>query len=72
MGPGPDLVAKLGSPDDAIAAALDLSAPPPKPLDLAAPTSYLEARNVRQIVQPIAWWFEQMRANARPIEERLV
>jgi uncharacterized protein (DUF1800 family) len=72
MGPNPDLVAKLQSPDEAIAATLDLTAPAPSPLNFPAPTDYQAAKNVRAIATPIAWWFDQMRTNPRHIEERLV
>jgi uncharacterized protein (DUF1800 family) len=72
MGSHPELVAKLGSTGDAVTRALDLSAPAPPPLDFPPPTDFYEARQVRQIVEPIAWWLEQMRANPRLVEERLV
>jgi uncharacterized protein (DUF1800 family) len=72
MGIHPELVGKLGSTGDAVTRALDLSAPAPRPLDLPPPTDFYEARQIRQIVEPIAWWLEQMRTSPRLVEERLV
>jgi uncharacterized protein (DUF1800 family) len=72
MGVHPELVGKLGSTGDAVTRALDLSAPAPEPLDFPPPTDFYEARQIRQIVEPIAWWLEQMRSSPRLIEERLV
>jgi uncharacterized protein (DUF1800 family) len=72
MGPNPDLLAKVEHPDEAVAAALDQSAPPPTPPDLPPPADYQTARNVAGIAPPIAWWFDQMRASPRLVDERLV
>lgn len=71
MGAHPDVVAGLSSTDDAIARALDLSAPAPTLPPMTPPTSYKDAK-VLDIVSTIAWWIEQMRASPRLIEERLV
>jgi uncharacterized protein (DUF1800 family) len=72
MGVHPDLVEKLGSVDEAIDRALDLSAPAPAPLDFPPPADFYEARQIQQIAQPIAWWLRQMQSSPRLIEERLV
>src|SRR5690348_2165670 len=72
MGVYPELVGKLGSTGDAVTRALDLSAPAPPPLDLPPPTDFYEARQIRQIVEPITWWLDQMRTSPRLVEERLV
>ncbi len=71
MGVHPDLLADLDSTEDAIARALDLSAPAPTLLALDPPSGYDDNR-VADIVSTIAWWIEQMRTSPRLIEERLV
>ena len=70
MGVHPDRLGALSDTDAAIAAALDLSAPPPAPLDVPALTDYRQQR-VTDISGPIVWWAEQMRSGNRMIEERL-
>ncbi len=72
MGVHPDAVTHLSGTDAAISHALDLSAPAPAPLDFPPPADYLAGREIRQIVQPIGWWLEQMRTSPRLVEERLV
>jgi uncharacterized protein (DUF1800 family) len=72
LGAHPNLVAQARTPDDAVALALDLSAPPTQPPVVAAPTSLDEARRPKAIVPFIQWWIEQMRSSPRLIEERLV
>jgi uncharacterized protein (DUF1800 family) len=71
MGVHPDVVAALADPDAAVAAALDLSAPPAPPYELAPPADVRE-RRISEIAGPITWWVEQMRASPRLVEERLV
>ena len=71
MGAHPDLVADLDSTDDAIARALDLSAPAPTLPPMTPPDSYKDNR-VLDIASTIAWWIEQMRTSPRLVEERLV
>jgi len=75
MGVHPESVTHLAgtaSIGDAISHALDLSAPAPAPLDFPPPADFLAGREIRQIVQPIGWWLQQMRTSPRLVEERLV
>src|SRR5689334_6290609 len=72
MGVHPEAVDELGTTGDAVTRALDLSAPAPVPLPFPPPTDFSEARQIRQIVEPIAWWLDRMRSSPRLIEERLV
>src|SRR6516162_258855 len=72
MGVHPELVERLGSGADAVHRALDLSHRAAPPLDLPPPADFVSGREVRQIVEPIAWWLEQMRSSPRLVEERLV
>ncbi len=72
MGPQPDRLEKLRSTDDALEAALDLSAPTAPPLVMAAPTDVDAANNVGAITPAISWWIDRMRSGQRLIEERLV
>ena len=71
MGAHPDLVAELGSVEDAMARALDLSAPAPVPPPMDPPSGY-DNKRVLEIATTIGWWIEQMRTSPRLIEERLV
>ncbi len=70
MGVHPDRLAELPDSDAAIAAALDLSAPPAPPLDFPAPADYRQQRPT-ELAGPISWWLDQMRSSPRLIEERL-
>jgi uncharacterized protein (DUF1800 family) len=72
MGPQPDLVADLRTTDDAIARALDLSAPVAALPTIDVPADYEAGRDINQIALPIAWWIGQMQQSPRLIEERLV
>ncbi|HZR13809.1 MAG TPA: DUF1800 domain-containing protein [Acidimicrobiia bacterium] len=72
VGAHPDVVGALRTTDDAIARALDLSAPAAPPPTLAPPATEEESRRVAAITEPLAWWIGRMRADSRLIEERLV
>ena len=72
MGPQPDLVADTRSADDAIARALDLTAPAATPPVIEAPVDEEAARQIGQIGPSIAWWVGQMQQSPRLVEERLV
>lgn len=71
MGVHPDRLDGLADTDAAIAAALDLSAAPAPPLEMAVPTDY---RNPQpgEIAGAISWWTARMATSARLVEERLV
>ncbi|MGZ8763562.1 MAG: DUF1800 domain-containing protein [Acidimicrobiia bacterium] len=70
MGPHPDLLADLATPDDAMEAALDLSVPPAPAIEVPQPSG--DMPDVSEIIPPIVWWLERMRTSERLIEERLV
>jgi uncharacterized protein (DUF1800 family) len=72
LGAHPNVVAQAQTPRDAVALALDLSAPPARPPVIVVPTSLDEARQQAGIVPFVQWWIEQMRTSPRLIEERLV
>ncbi len=72
MGPHAALAADLDGPATAIAAALDLSSPPPAPPVIDPPTDRDAARNDDYVQTAFRFWFEQMAASPRLIEERLV
>ncbi len=72
LGGHPSLVADLRSTDDAIAMALNLSTPTQAPHALPAPAGLEDARNPRQIIDPIAWWVEAAVQPERMIEDRLI
>lgn len=72
MGAQPDLVARAGSVDEAIARCLDLSAPVPTPYDLPVALTRDEAEDVARIREPFRWWFDRMAGRRRLVEERLV
>lgn len=72
MGPQPDLVAETRTADEAIARALDLSAPAAVPPAIVPPADEDAGRQVGQITAPIAWWVGQMQQSPRLVEERLV
>lgn len=71
MGPQPDLVASTRTPADAIARALDLSAPAATPAAFMPPTDFDAARDFTQILPVLAWWIGRMQDSPRLIEERL-
>jgi uncharacterized protein (DUF1800 family) len=73
MAPQPDLAASLPSAPDAIARALDLSAPLPAPAALPPSTDAMpNVRNeVVRLFDAYAWWFGRMASTDRMIEERL-
>lgn len=68
----PDLASAAETPDDAIAAALDLTAPAGTPPTLPPPADEEEATSPARLAGPFEWWFEQMVSGRRLIEERLV
>ncbi len=72
MGVQPETLATVRDVDGARAAALDLAGAPPTPLDVPAPASFRDAKDVTAIAEPIAWWVRQMASGHRMIEERLV
>lgn len=72
MGAEPDVAAGARSVDDALAHALDRSAPVSAPPVLAAPADEEAARDATRLRAQFAWWLERMVAGERPIEERLV
>lgn len=67
----PEIVATAASIDDAISATLDLSAPTPEPTGLIAPVDRDDARSPEQREAPYRYWFTQMIAGPRRIEERM-
>jgi len=71
MGVHPDRLDALADTDAAIAAALDLTAPPAPPLELPVPTDYRNQRT-GEIATAIGWWAGQMATSSRLVEERLV
>ncbi len=72
MGPHPDLAARISDPDEAIARALDLSAPAPTPPTMEVPYDRDDARDPAQIADVLRWWISQMVNTASPIVERLL
>jgi uncharacterized protein (DUF1800 family) len=71
MGAHPDVVASLGSVDEAKARVLDLSAPAVSVPRSQPPAVYDDVR-AADIASTIAWWAGQMTTSPRLIEERLV
>jgi uncharacterized protein (DUF1800 family) len=71
MGAHPDLVNAARTADDAIAAALDLSAPAAAPYTLAAPADPEEATEPGRLGPAIGWWIGEMANSRRLVEERL-
>ena len=71
VGAHPDLLAELNGPEDAIATALDLSAPPVPPPEVAIPVSVEEALEPGQLRDGISFWVDRMASGTRLIEERL-
>ncbi len=72
MGASAGLAASLAGPDDAIAAALDLTAPPAEPPDMEPPPDRESARNDRDVETAFRFWLGQMAGSPRLVEERLV
>lgn len=71
MGANPQLVGDLAGPDEAIAAALDLSSPVVAPPSVPAPADLDEAREL-QLGDQLGWWLGRMGSGERLIEERMV
>lgn len=71
MGANPQLVGNLAGPDEAIAAALDLSSSTVPPPPVPTPTDLDEAREQR-LGDQLGWWLGRMASGERLIEERLV
>ncbi len=67
----PRIVDAAATVDDAIAAALDLSAPAPPPPHLDPPRDGEEARGPDQAETPYRYWLGNLVAGPRRIEERL-
>lgn len=72
FGVEPGIVETATSVDEAVTASLDLSRPAPEPPVLDPPTDRDDERSREQRETPYRFWFEQMVAGPRRIEERLV
>ncbi len=72
MGASAELAASLAGPDEAIAAALDLSGPAAEPPELAPPSDRESARNDADVEAASRFWLGRMAASPRLVEERLV
>lgn len=71
FGVEPGILATASSTGDAVAAALDVSVATPAPTDLVAPVDLDDSRSREQRQAPYQYWFAQMIAGPRRVEERL-